>query len=686
MLFKPTQTKKNRGSILIITVMMLAVMGFVLASYLTLVGNQNRSIERSQTWNSVIPLVEAGLEEAMVHLNQNGVTNLFNDDWDNFLDMAVKRRTLAQGRYVTAITVESRPVIECTAYVPAPAILTHSSAGTFFGSIGLNQIIRKKGDVYRSVRVTTGGGALFGKGMVAKGGIDMNGNNVATDSFDSADPNFSTAGRYDSSKRKDNGDVATNSRQAGMFNAGNANIMGKVATGPGGSVILGANGVVGSATWVSGGNSGIEPGRFSDDMNMSFPSIKVPFTGGWTPGGGTISLTNVSYGSNQTTVTTLPSPLPGVVATNYGVVTATTYPDGVIIGAVVTNYIPTTSTAYPDNPFGAVTTNSMVLVTNSLPSPLPDGTITSNSVTLTNASLPSPTPTGTIITNTAFSSILCPLNPMPDGPPADPPTWTPPGPGTYVGVVTNRYKNTGANASRGWYHDYNAISTYVYNAKTYAYTIPVSYSYTSLSYTYNAPVSYTYSEPCSTNITVQATTYDYVLNTGNYVVDTLSGTTYVRGNAVLYVRSSISISGKGGITIAPGASLQIYMGGESASIAGQGVMNYGGYARNFMYYGLDSNTSLSLSGNSQFSGVIYAPNAAFHLNGGGNNTTDFIGASVANSVSMNGHFNFHYDEDLARNGPRSRYTVTSWNELGPDDTRILSIMKYFYPYFDNGYY
>ena len=44
-------------------------------------------------------------------------------------------------------------------------------------------------------------------------------------------------------------------------------------------------------------------------------------------------------------------------------------------------------------------------------------------------------------------------------------------------------------------------------------------------------------------------------------------------------------------------------------------------------------------------------------------TTDIVGASVSNTATINGHFNFHYDENLSRLNLGRGYTVTSWDEL-----------------------
>ena len=96
------------------------------------------------------------------------------------------------------------------------------------------------------------------------------------------------------------------------------------------------------------------------------------------------------------------------------------------------------------------------------------------------------------------------------------------------------------------------------------------------------------------------------------------------------------------------------------------MANIEGNAISFVYYGLKSNTSLKFSGNAAFTGVIYAPYADFTLGGGGNDTYDFVGASVSKTATLNGHFNFHYDESLAARFPIKRYVVYSWNELDPN--------------------
>jgi hypothetical protein len=166
--------------------------------------------------------------------------------------------------------------------------------------------------------------------------------------------------------------------------------------------------------------------------------------------------------------------------------------------------------------------------------------------------------------------------------------------------------------------------------------------------------------------------YKYILTAGNYQLSDLSlsgkDQVLVTGNAVLYVTGNVSIQGQAQINIATNASLALYVGTlntsapVSASLGGSGIMNNAGSATNFYYYGLPSNTSLSLSGNSSFTGAIYAPEAALTLGGGGNSIYNFVGGSISATATLNGHYNFHYDENLRRVGPIRGYTVTSWNE------------------------
>jgi hypothetical protein len=508
--------------------------GFILVAYLNLVRAQNAATMRSQSWNATVPVIEAGIEEALTHLAQRGGGDLAFDGWTQSGTTYTLTRAVGENFYTVTITnyfvgiSTNAPVIEARGYVALPVLVAAAPSGPLYAASGLANS-SARGFLARGVRVTTKQDFVFAKGMVAKDTIDLNGNNIRTDSFDSSDPNYSTNGQYTAGKIKANGDVATNSSLTNSLNVGNAEIYGHVSTGPSGSVDIGPNGVVGDVAWHNGGNKGIQPGYSKDDMNVELPEVSLPFSGGaFTPSGGYLTNTTTTVSTNTSTYTSIPYPAgqPDPITTNWA--TSGTYPSG------------------------------------------------------------SP------------------------------------------GPVTTNYSGTSGK-----------IKDYTYPTFTYSTT------------------------NFSTNVTTTTTYYDYILDSGNYELASLSGKTYVRGDAVLLVTDTINLSGQDSITIASGKTLKLYMSGASANLGGNGVINQAGNATNFSYYGLPANTSLSISGNGAFSGTIYAPNADLALNGGGNDAVDFIGATITKTSTMNGHFNFHYDEALSKFGPSRGYIVTSWNEMTP---------------------
>jgi hypothetical protein len=454
---------KNRsvqGNALLLTIVATGIVGFLLAAYAGLVQSQNNAVARSQSWNATIPVVEAGVEDALSHLNKHGDDNtLVGQGWTPLggTKYGVKR-TIGNNYYIVTISnwvagaTNSTPVVESRGYVSAPSIIAGLSKSTpMVAAVGVTP---QRGSSYlaRGIRVTTRRPALFSKGMVAKGNINMNNHNIYADSFDSEDLSKSTGGKWDVTKRGDKGSVASND---GVINIGAADVFGNVYTGPSGSFQI-TSGSVGDKAWVEASRPGIQPGHYFNDMNMEFPDAKLPQSGG-----------------------------------------------------------------------GAT-----------------------------------------------------------------------PGPRRVNGI------------------DYD----YVLDSSQFTY--------------YNLP------------------------SVGNAKILAI-------GNVQLHVPGAISMtSGQSSITVAPGGSLKMYAG-SSVNIGGGGVINQTESAANFFLHGLPSCTSIALKGNGTFYGVIYAPNAAMTLSGGGSGTDDFSGASITKSVTMNGHFRFHFDEALARLGIGKGFVVTSWNEMDP---------------------
>ena len=122
--------------------------------------------------------------------------------------------------------------------------------------------------------------------------------------------------------------------------------------------------------------------------------------------------------------------------------------------------------------------------------------------------------------------------------------------------------------------------------------------------------------------------------------------------------SSVEIHGG----TANSGTAKIYLNGPtSIGIAGNTAIDASNRPENLWYYGLPSLTAATFSGTSTFVGVVYAPQANFTLNGGGNEI-GVVGSTVTGSITMNGHYNFHYDESLATNSSRG-YLPLTWQEL-----------------------
>jgi len=270
-----TACRREGGNALVAALVIGAVVGISLLAYLTWASVQNQLIMRSQAWNGALPLAEAGLEEAMTHISKVGTNNRAQDSWVLQNGHYTKTRTMGDGYYLVQIATHQNPTILAEGFVKAP--------------------LQKNHYISRKVRITTTNDPIYFGGMVSDQHIDLHGNNVYVDSYDSEDPNHSTGGLYDAAKRKDNGTVATNLGITNSINLGNANVFGKTLTGPGGTVEVGPSGAVGSIAWQDAGNIGLQPGWTRDDFNTALDLIPPFPSGGLVPAGGKVGTTKYDY-------------------------------------------------------------------------------------------------------------------------------------------------------------------------------------------------------------------------------------------------------------------------------------------------------------------------------------------------------------------------------------------------------
>ena len=144
-------------------------------------------------------------------------------------------------------------------------------------------------------RASRGPLPLFAFAIGAKGSINLGGNGIQFDSFDSSNSQYSTDGRYDAAKARDHADIIFPSVTNAPLSIANARIKGAIRTSPGVLPTIGPNGSVGDAAWVDGGDLGIKPGWWNDDAYVCWPNVLPPFTTGLAMTGGTWNGTNYTY-------------------------------------------------------------------------------------------------------------------------------------------------------------------------------------------------------------------------------------------------------------------------------------------------------------------------------------------------------------------------------------------------------
>lgn len=595
---------KQAASALLITLVICSILSIFVMYYLSLIDQQSYLNTRSQTWNMAISLSEAGVEDGLQQLN-NAFPDMNADGWsyDGGYTFSKTNTIAGVGGYMSYIFTSNSffPNVMARAYVPSIPTYAMASPDTLFAAGGVNTTT--PAPLNRAVLVTTKRNSPFQVAMVARKNIDLKGNNIMTDSYNSLDPSKSVNGQYVGTYYSgDKGDIATDLGVIDSVAGGNADVYGHVHTGPGSpstAVQIGANGYIGPHSGFSNGS--IAPGYWLPDSNFTFPTTTYPNTSSYlTPTNGTVVISSNALSLGTSTTYTYPSfPPAGGASTNFGSqVTSTTYPV-----------------------------------------PVPPSLTTNVFNNVSSFPLPVPVP---LATNTQYVTGQKTL----------------PGVGTYVGTIDTTNWN---NGKFGTYYSYWQITGYSYNTYTY-------YS------------SYTFT-PYQTNLVYYTNSYNNILwgtttasTTNYYVASSLSGQTLVVGeNVVLALPNGLNMSGQDAITLTaagavvggswPQANISVYSGGTSCTIGGNGIINQPGYPIDFILYCAPTVTTLTLNGNGQFSGGIIAPNADVTMNGSGSGNQDYCGALIANSVTMNGHFGFHYDEAMAGSNKNGRFIITSWNEV-----------------------
>jgi hypothetical protein len=263
---------KNRAthaSILVVTMLVCGILGIIMASYLGMVKTQQYSVARAQSWNQSLVVAEAGVEDALAFLNATGAStnngylaNVTNAPW-------IQRLDLGAGIYSASNSLPDTNGYYLT-YIKIPPALEATNGYPVVVSTGFVSAPFSLGTLSRAVRVYTKARAPITAALVIMDSLNMNGNNVGSDSFDSYGTNAWSLGA-----RNANGDIyALNTN---TLSIGNGNVRGVVHT-QGGNVTVGSSGVIGDETYVdSGTNNGtIQLGHVVADADVTIADNVLP--------------------------------------------------------------------------------------------------------------------------------------------------------------------------------------------------------------------------------------------------------------------------------------------------------------------------------------------------------------------------------------------------------------------------
>lgn len=252
------------GSVLLWTVITITVLSLFAAEVIRTVSNKYQNALQTSTWQEALHAAESGIDLAIVELRKSlypGPNGAW-DGWNNVPGAGVTSYSLTtvpnSGLAGTPMMVEvnvDAPAqlidpankwqyyrVRTTGTMPltGPPRASDNKQDTRLRRLSLrwerftNGVLSSHAltspRASRHVEAIVSPVSSFNEAIMSVGVVDLTNQNIVIDSYDSRDPNKSTNGLYDESKRQQNGDIATDGQ---LIEAGNAHIYGDVATNAG---------------------------------------------------------------------------------------------------------------------------------------------------------------------------------------------------------------------------------------------------------------------------------------------------------------------------------------------------------------------------------------------------------------------------------------------------------------------
>jgi Tfp pilus assembly protein PilX len=257
----------DRGSVLIVAMLVTAMLALIIGSYLNLTLTGSRQTRRTFDRNTAFHLAEAGVEEAVWSYNQklagsNSAWNGWDTDgtaaWRRFSDFSL---TTGSSGFVKVYATTIAPSGSVRPTVVAESTVTTANIGQTTQMIEI--ILRRR--------------SYFSNGLTARRSLVFRGTNTTFDSWDSdPDDNPATAPvDYAPGNRNDRGGIASASVESTAALINHAQINGYVSTG-GALPAVGNDGLIGPFGTQPGV---IDPAYVATDFNANFPAVTAPADG-----------------------------------------------------------------------------------------------------------------------------------------------------------------------------------------------------------------------------------------------------------------------------------------------------------------------------------------------------------------------------------------------------------------------
>src|SRR5882724_3176601 len=269
---KTRSLKASGGSVLVSAAMSAGILAILIAGFLTYMSNEYSLNARSHRWNQSFHLAEAAVETGIAEYNywqyQAGSGFQSARGWTSLGGNSYSKT-------VTNLTDTSGKVVG-TFYVKASNVNSNNPTFQGVGTVTSGNFSGRS--ISRAVQVALAPSPKFPLGLTALSTINLNGNNIYTDSYDSQDSTKSTGGKYDVNKRQPNGNIGTDDTMINSVNVGNANVYGTVQTGLGGTVTMGPNGSIGPSfsNPATSASQATDAGWIQNDFDVNIPDVTLP--------------------------------------------------------------------------------------------------------------------------------------------------------------------------------------------------------------------------------------------------------------------------------------------------------------------------------------------------------------------------------------------------------------------------